>query len=503
MTDYKKFTILYVDDEAENLDSFKLLFLNNYHVITAESGQKGLEIIENQRNSDQPVGLVLSDQRMPKMNGIEFLERIKSIDPDIIKILITGYSDIDVIADALNKVGIFHYINKPYETTYITNIINKGIETFNLRQENRKLIDDLRKSNSNLQNTNQELKQTLIELEELKKHLEEENIYLKEEIASENFSGEIITESPKIRQIFQEIRSVAKTDSTVLITGETGTGKELVARAIHENSNRSKSTLVKVNCAAIPANLIESELFGHEKGSFTGANARKIGKFELASGGTIFLDEIGELPLELQSKLLRILQESELERVGGNQTIKINIRVVAATNRNLLKEIDEGNFREDLYYRLHVFPINIPSLRERKEDIKVLSQYFVKKYCKKTGKKIEKIPAKVMEKLEKYDWPGNVRELENIIERAVIISSGNTLQMGDWIDSKKKNTIEDDQILTLEEIERNHIIKTLNYCNGVIHGSLGAAELLNINPSTLRSRMMKLGIKMKKKISEM
>lgn len=502
MTDKSKFTILYVDDEAENLDSFKLLFLTQYNVLTAETGQKGLEIIEKYRQTDMPVCLVLSDQRMPKMNGIEFLERVKSIDPDIIKILITGYSDIDVVADALNKVAIFHYINKPYEATYITNIINKGIETFNLRRENRLLIDDLRKTNVDLQNSNQELNQTLIELKELKKHLEEENIYLKEEIASENYSGEIITESAKIRQIFQEIGSVAKTDSTVLITGETGTGKELVARAIHENSNRSQATLVKVNCAAIPANLIESELFGHEKGAFTGANARKLGKFELANGGTIFLDEVGELPLELQSKMLRVLQENELERVGGSQTIKINIRVVAATNRDLLKEIDEGNFREDLYYRLHVFPIKIPPLRERKEDVQVLTQYFIKKYCKKTGKKIEKIPSKVMEKLEKYDWPGNVRELENIVERAVIISSGNSLQMGDWIDSRKKPAGDEEQILTLEEMERNHIIKILKYCNGVIHGPMGAAELLKINPSTLRSRMMKLGIKMKKKISE-
>jgi transcriptional regulator with GAF, ATPase, and Fis domain len=289
---------------------------------------------------------------------------------------------------------------------------------------------------------------------------------------------------------------VAGTDSSVLISGETGTGKELIARAIHDLSKRKDRPLIKVNCAALPAGLIESELFGHEKGAFTGAISRKIGRFELADGGTLFLDEIGDLPPGVQAKLLRVLQEHEFERVGGTQTIKVDVRLITATNRDLAKAVEENSFRTDLYYRLNVFPIHLPPLRERKEDIPLLTQYFINKYMTRMGKRIEKISQETMNRLIAYPWPGNIRELENIIERAVILSKGLILEIEDELlpsshlpDQKEKGS------LTLEEVERDHIVKILEKARWVIEGPKGAAKILNLHPNTLRSRMQKLGIK--------
>ncbi|MCH9007238.1 sigma 54-interacting transcriptional regulator, partial [candidate division KSB1 bacterium] len=277
------------------------------------------------------------------------------------------------------------------------------------------------------------------------------------------------------------------------ILGETGTGKELLARAVHNLSDRRDRPLVKVNCAALPANLIESELFGHEKGAFTGAVARKIGRFELADGGTIFLDEIGDLSLELQSKLLRVLQEGEFERVGNPQTTKVDVRIISATNRDLEKAIEDGSFREDLYYRLNVFPIQSPPLRERKEDIPILVRHFIKKFTAKTGKKIETVPQKVMDALQGYHWPGNVREVENIIERAVIISPGKQLKLEDWL-SKTVISSKASHISTLEEFEREHILEVLELARWRVSGESGAAKVLGLKPTTLEARMKKLGI---------
>jgi formate hydrogenlyase transcriptional activator len=279
----------------------------------------------------------------------------------------------------------------------------------------------------------------------------------------------------------------------VLILGETGTGKELIARAVHNLSDLQNRPLVKVNCAALPANLIESELFGHEKGSFTGALARKIGRFELADGTSIFLDEIGELPMDLQVKLLRVLQEGEFERLGNPQTFKVKVRVIAATNRDLEKAVENGTFREDLFYRLNVFPIHIPPLRERPEDIPLLVKYFIQKYSKKVGKQIEKVPRNVMESLQRYHWPGNVRELENIIERAAILSHGTRLELGDWF-SQKETPSRTSKMVTLEDVERAHIIKALKMARWRVSGEKGAAKILGLNPQTLISRMKKLGI---------
>jgi DNA-binding NtrC family response regulator/ligand-binding sensor domain-containing protein len=337
------------------------------------------------------------------------------------------------------------------------------------------------------------LKVALDEVEILKNRLHAENVYLQSELKVEHNFENIISTSDEFNKVLQSVEQVASTDSTVLILGETGTGKELLARAIHSISKRSDRPLVKVNCATLPENLIESELFGHEKGAFTGAIARKIGRFDLANRGTIFLDEIGELPLGLQTKLLRVLQEGEFERLGDPKTIKVDVRIIAATNRNLEKEIENRNFREDLFYRLNVFPIKIPPLRDRKEDIPLLVKHFLKKYNRKAGKDVELISQDVMTKLQSYDWPGNIRELENIMERAVVTSTGKKLVLGDWL-SKSELSKTRSKILPLEEMEKQHIIDVLEISKWKVSGENGAADILEINPQTLVSRMKKLGI---------
>lgn len=348
-----------------------------------------------------------------------------------------------------------------------------------------------------LEKANIELAKRLKEIEELKNQLQAENKYLQEEIKLSHNFDEIVTRSRVFHKVLQQIEQVASTGTTVLILGESGTGKELIARAIHNISNRSRRPLVKINCAALPANLIESELFGHEKGAFTGAIDKKIGRFELADGGTIFLDEIGELPIELQAKLLRVLQEGEFERLGNPRTMKVNVRVIAATNRNLEAAIEKKEFREDLYYRLNVFPINCPPLRERREDIPLLVKHFCQKHETKVGKRINNIPSKVMDALMQYNWPGNIRELENIIERALILSKNETLEYGDWLPVEKtvatgKTTTNAHQ--RLEEVEREHIIGVLKKTKWKVSGENGAAKILGLNATTLEARMKKLGI---------
>jgi len=339
------------------------------------------------------------------------------------------------------------------------------------------------------------LRRALSEVEELKNRLQAENTYLQEEIKLDHDFDEIITESDTLRRLLRKVEQVASTDATVLILGETGTGKELVARAIHSLSRRRERPLVKVNCAALPPTLIESELFGHEKGAFTGAFSRKIGRFELADTGTIFLDEVGDLPLDLQAKILRVLQEGEIERVGGTRSIKVDVRVIAATHRNLGEAIKRGAFREDLYYRLNVFPLALPPLRERREDIPLLASHFARKYGTLLGKRIDRIPRRVMDDLQGYDWPGNVRELENIIERAVILTQGYGLQLDEGFELLRRTETTSAPPRSLSEAERQHIERILNETGGKIEGNGGAALRLGLKPSTLRSRMKKLGIK--------
>jgi len=308
----------------------------------------------------------------------------------------------------------------------------------------------------------------------------------------------IIGNSRSLKTLLDSVLMVAPSETSVLLLGESGTGKEKIAECIHGLSPRKNNSFIKVNCAALPPTLIESELFGHERGAFTGAIEKRIGKFEQANGGTIFLDEIGEMPPEMQVKLLRVLQEKEIERVGGKNTLKIDVRVIAATNRNLEKEIAEGQFRMDLYYRLNVFPIVLPPLRERKEDIPVLALHFMHLYNKKIGKQIKDISSEVLEKLMLYDWPGNIRELENLMERSILLTSGPVIADITLPDSQKKTTVlfnDTQAVKTVEENESDNIIAALKKCNGKIFGRGGAAELLNINASTLNSRIKRLGIK--------
>lgn len=331
------------------------------------------------------------------------------------------------------------------------------------------------------------------EISELKEKLEKENVYLRHEIRTEANFEEIVGESTGLKRVLQQLEIVAPTDSTVLILGETGTGKELIARALHQLSMRKDQAFVKINCAAIPTGLLESELFGHEKGAFTGAISQKVGRFELAHRGTIFLDEIGEVPLELQSKLLRVLQEQEFERLGGTRTIRVDVRLSAATNRDLMQMVEAGEFRSDLYYRLNVFPITIPPLRDRQEDIPILVRYFAQRYATRMKKPIETIPTKTMERLAGYPWPGNIRELENLIERAVILSQGSELAVP-LLDLKANLQRSTQPITTLEGAERDHILRALQDTKWVIGGASGTAARLGMKRTTLISKMKKLGI---------
>jgi len=348
------------------------------------------------------------------------------------------------------------------------------------------------------------------EIASLKARLEKENVYLQEEIRTEHNFEEIVGDSPKLLALLRQVDQVAPTDSSVLIYGETGTGKELIARAIHDRSNRKNRPLVKVNCSAISAGLVESELFGHVKGAFTGAFERRIGRFELADGGTIFLDEVGELPLDTQVKLLRVLQEREFEPVGSNRSVHVDVRIICATNRNLQESIRDGSFRSDLYYRLNVIPLEVPPLRERRSDIDQLAKFFLSRYARSLGKKMSGISADATETLLNYSWPGNIRELQNVIERALILSPGPILELDCDLTSVSSSMALPDsafaaaeelhhahqpQLKTLQEIERGHILAVLQETRGVIEGSNGAAKTLGMHPNTLRHRMEKLGIK--------
>lgn len=355
---------------------------------------------------------------------------------------------------------------------------------------------------SKRKNVEEKLKRTLKELNKLKDQLKAENVYLMEQINYERVFGEIVGKSRELKYVLFKVKQVAPTDSTVLILGETGVGKDMVAQTIHNLSMRKDHPMVKINCASLPPSLIENELFGHEKGAFTGANTRKLGRFEIANGSTIFLDEISELPLELQAKLLRVVEEGEMERLGDTRTNKINLRVVAATNRDLEDEVRSGRFRHDLWYRLNVFPIAVPPLRDRKEDIPLLVEYFVNKLSSRMGKSINKIPKGTMRTLIEYKWPGNIRELRNVIERAVIGTSGNVLQFTDQLTMPMDNNNEPYKDKSLSEIERDYILHVLEKMDWRISGPNGAANILGLKENTLRARMKKLGVCRKPTLSQ-
>jgi formate hydrogenlyase transcriptional activator len=334
------------------------------------------------------------------------------------------------------------------------------------------------------------------EIQDLKDKLHQEKAYLEEEARAEHGFDQIVGESAALRRVLKEVETVAPTDATVLVLGETGTGKELIARALHELSPRRERTFVKLNCAAIPTGLLESELFGHEKGAFTGAISQKVGRFELAHKGTLFLDEIGEVPAELQPKLLRVLQEQEFERLGGTRTVRVDVRLVAATNRDLARMVTEGRFRSDLYYRVNVFPVVLPPLRARREDVPLLVRHFTQRFARRVGRRIETIPAEVMDALVRYPWPGNIREMQNVIERAVILSPGPSLQVppGDLQLAATQAPAPAAAPVTLADAEREHILGALREAGGVVGGPHGAAARLGMKRSTLYKKMKKLGI---------
>jgi len=348
------------------------------------------------------------------------------------------------------------------------------------------------------------------EIAALKARLEHENVYLQEEIRREHNFVEMVGNSPALLTVLRRVEQVAATDSTVLVSGETGTGKELIARAIHSRSSRTARALVKVNCAAISAGLVESELFGHVKGAFTGAIERRVGRFELADGGTIFLDEVGELPLDTQVKLLRVLQEQEFEPVGSNRTVRVDVRVIAATNRNLEEAVQAGRFRADLYYRLNVVPLVVPPLRERPADVPSLVMFFLAQFGKRFGKRIETVPLETMTRLTGYAWPGNIRELQNVIERAVVLCQGAVLDLGEDLlpvpvvvpaagptvpETRLRSAEAAPELATLEQVERAHILAVLDRAGWQIEGPRGAARILGLHPNTLRSRLDRLGLK--------
>ena len=463
-----KYNILYVDDEKNNLVTFRATFKWDYNIFVADSGHRGIEILEKEN-----IDLIIADNRMPVMSGYEFFRRIAPEYPDIILMILTGYLNMGELIKSINEFGIYQYLTKPWNEQEMKYSIEKALETYQLKKDNRELIKKLKSVNEKLV---------------------VENYYLKEEIKLVHKFSSIVTHSAKFIKELEKVEQVAPTKTTVLIRGESGTGKELIARAIHKISNRSTRPLLTVNCAALPSGLIESELFGHEKGTFTGATSRRRGRFELAEKGTIFLDEIGEMPLDLQAKLLRVIQEGEFERLGGEETIRADVRIISATNRNLEAAIENNLFREDLYYRLNVFPITCIPLRERKEDIPLLAAYFLNKYEPIIGKKVNKISTNVMNNLTNYHWPGNIRELENTIERSMIISKSSQLELGDW-GKHSQQQHDSNELISLFEHERKYILKVMEMTSYKISGKNGAAEILDINPKTLYTRLVKLGIK--------
>ena len=337
----------------------------------------------------------------------------------------------------------------------------------------------------------EQLRQNLREIEDLKQRLENENVYLQEEIKLLGEHTEIVGQSLALKKILAQAEQVARTDSTVLITGETGTGKELLARAIHSMSTRKDRPMITVNCASLPPTLIESELFGRERGAYTGALTKMVGRFEVADGSTLFLDEVGEIPHDVQSKLLRVLEEGRFERLGSTKSLQVNVRIIAATNRDIAQDLKEEKFRKDLYYRLNVFPITIPPLRERPEDIPLLVWAFIKEFEKKVGKRIESIPRKSMEALQQYSWPGNVRELRNVIEHSMIVSGGRALD----VRLPHLEPSESQEVSELKNIERDHLLNVLKKTNWRVAGKAGAAEVLGLKRTTLQSLMKRLGVK--------
>ncbi len=488
----EKGSILVVDDMPDNLRLLvDILTEDGYEVRAAQDGETGLESA-----LEMPPDLILLDIKMPGMNGYEMCERLKStaITRDIPVLFISAlYEPVDKVKGF--DVGGVDFMTKPVQPVEVLARVRTHLILQRLRNHLEDLVEKrttkLHQEMAQHKKTAQHLQDALSNVKHLQEQLQAENIYLREGTQQAHNFDDIIGQGELLRYLLFKVEQVASTNTTVLIAGETGTGKELIAKAIHQTGPRREYPLVKLNCAALPAHLIESELFGHEKGAFTGAQTKRIGRFEVAHGGTIFLDEIGELPPELQPKLLRVLQDGEFERIGSSQTMTVDVRVIAATNRDLEAEVQAGRFRQDLFYRLNVFPLSVPPLRERPDDIPLLVHNFVKKCNKKLGKQIDQIPPFTMKQLKDYSWPGNIRELENVIERAVILAQDNVLRVKLPENSSVKTPIDK----SLEEVERDHILNVLTAKDWRIEGPKGAALVLGLHPNTLRFRMKKLGIR--------
>jgi DNA-binding NtrC family response regulator len=446
--------MLIVDDELSVRDSLSKWFREEgYEVGTAEDASQALLLLAQQKWD-----LALIDIKMRGTDGIELQRRMHEIEPSLVAIIMTGYASVETAVAAM-KNGAHDYVTKPLDPEEITLKVAKALSQRRMEQENTRL--------------------------------ERENVRLREQHEETVRPNEIIGSSAVMRRVFDAISTVGPTEATVLITGESGTGKELVARAIHYASPRRYLPMVVIHCGALTETLLESELFGHEKGAFTGAQYRKKGKFEIAEGGTVFLDEIGDISLKTQTDLLRVLQEREINRVGGNQQIKVDFRCVAATNKPLEQLVEEGHFRPDLFYRLNVFRIELPPLRERREDIPALADHFMRKFCKEMNKRIERIAPAAMAVLQQQSWPGNIRELENAVERAMVVAQEPELREQDFTLAKGAMTISSPlESRTLDEIEKAHILKTLDECGG---NQTRAAEVLDIDRVTLHHKLKKYG----------
>ena len=459
--DEKNPLVFVVDDDASVRDSLEDLI--GSAGLDAQTFASAQEFLASPR-PHVPSCLVL-DVKLPGLSGLDLQQELAKTGAQIPIIFITGHGDIPMSVRAM-KAGAIEFLTKPFRDDDLLNAIEQAI------------------------NRSRQIEQSRNKPAEEKKSSEDS-------LRSEISFSEIVGQSAVLRGVLQEIETVAPTDSTVIIYGETGTGKELIARAIHNLSLRRSSAFVKLNCAAIPTGLLESELFGHEKGAFTGAIAQRIGRFELASRGTVFLDEIGDIPLELQPKLLRVLQEREFERLGSTRTLHTDARLIAATNANLVERVREKRFRSDLYYRLNVFPVTIPPLRERREDIPLLARHFVEKYARRMNKRIETIPAEAMNAMSEYHWPGNVRELENFVERSVILSDDLMLQppLAELAQQRVSSSkISGENPTKLREVEREHILRTLKDTKWIIGGPSGAAARLGMKRTTLGSLVKRLGI---------
>lgn len=449
--------LLYVDDDKENLATLRRVLRGKFDVTGCLTGTEALARMER-----EPFPVIVSDQRMPEMTGVALLKTVSKRWPETIGLLLTAYSDLDALVDGVNASVIYRYLTKPWREEDLLSAIKQAYEKFDLVAENKRLL----------------------------KRLEENNRYLEGEISKDFGVASLMSGCTKgLQGVVDAIRKVAPTNSSVLIRGESGVGKELVARAIHENSPRRKEPFVRVNCGALAEGLLESELFGHEKGAFTGAADRRVGRFELADGGTLFLDEIGDISPKLQVSLLRVLQEKEFERVGGNETLKVDVRVIAATHRDLEEQSRTGKFRQDLYYRLNVFPILIPPLRDRLSDLPKLIEVLLEKAARTSGIRPKELSDGALVKLQGYDFPGNIRELENLLERALILSSGDTISeqdvfLGPGLDA---------EVVTPDpkEITREQIENALREASG---NKVEAARRLGIKRPTLYYHLKKMGM---------